>query len=258
MRKRAARACVKLAESGTPFPFQTRSIMCAAVSNQQACQLAYDGKLEELEALLVARPRDARIVDQDQRMPLHWACSSGREKIVDYLLRLEVPIDAKDDALWTPLMIASSAGHLGIVESLLKNSSSAVAMVNEQNEAGQTSLHYAASKGNCNIAEKLISHGADTNVRDRHKATPLHRAASRGHAKLVEILLEHKSHVNATDSNGDTPLHLACESDFGHIAHLLVKTGAQVKLQNNEENCPLDLATPNLAQSLAQAAGLTN
>ena len=64
MRKRAARACVKLAESGTPFPFQTRSIMCAAVSNQQACQLAYDGKLEELEALLVARPRDARIVDQ--------------------------------------------------------------------------------------------------------------------------------------------------------------------------------------------------
>ena len=125
-------------------------------------------------------------------------------------------------ALWTPLMIASSAGHLGIVESLLKNSSSAVAMVNEQNEAGQTSLHYAASKGNCNIAEKLISHGADTNVRDRHKATPLHRAASRqeqkigkktvshfffrGHAKLVEILLEHKSHVNATDSNGDTPL----------------------------------------------------
>ena len=82
-------------------------------------------------------------------------------------------------------MIASSAGHLGIVESLLKNSSSAVAMVNEQNEAGQTSLHYAASKGNCNIAEKLISHGADTNVRDRHKATPL-QSSFKARAKNYE------------------------------------------------------------------------
>ena len=36
-------------------------------------------------------PNEEHHVRCDQRMPLHW---SGR---VDYLLRLEVPIDAKDD-----------------------------------------------------------------------------------------------------------------------------------------------------------------
>ena len=32
-------------------------------------------------------------------MPLHWASSTGKADVVDYLLSLNVPVDARDDVV---------------------------------------------------------------------------------------------------------------------------------------------------------------
>ena len=61
-----------------------------------------------------------------------------------------------DDSGWTPLIIASSAGHIECVQLLLPLSPS----LNSHTHTGQTALHYAASKNRLAIAERLITAGA--------------------------------------------------------------------------------------------------
>lgn len=39
--------------------------------------------------------------------------------------------------------------------------------VNLKNNGGQTALHYAASKGRLKIAEALIAHGANINLKNK-------------------------------------------------------------------------------------------
>ena len=80
-------------------------------------------------------------------------------------------VDIKDDGGWTPLIIASSAGHMDIVQMLVEKG----AKVNEVTDEGRSPLLYAASKGRENIASFLLSHGADPNKGDKLGATPLHR-----------------------------------------------------------------------------------
>ena len=61
-----------------------------------------------------------------------------------------------DDSGWTPLIIASSAGHIECVQLLLSLSPS----LDSHTHTGQTALHYAASRNRLAIAEQLITAGA--------------------------------------------------------------------------------------------------
>jgi len=211
-------------------------------------QLAFDGKLDQLKVEIMADPKKAFQRFQDERQPLHWACSGGHHVIVEFLLnKCNVPVDDADDSGWTPLLISSSAGHDGIVASLLHKD----ADPNTKNANGQTALHYAASRNRFNIAEMLISHNAEIDAADfTTKATPLHRAASKGNMKIVQLLTEKKCQLDYADIEGNTSLHLACEEERTEVAELLVQLGASIKVQNKEEKTPLDLCPPYLKRRL--------
>lgn len=56
-----------------------------------------------------ANPRLAIQKDEDERLPLHWACSYNYLPIVELLVsRKDFDPDVQDGSGWTPLMIASS------------------------------------------------------------------------------------------------------------------------------------------------------
>lgn len=100
-------------------------------------------------------------------------------------------------------MIASSAGHVEMVEALISRG----AEVNATNHNGQSCLHYAASRDRLDVARVLLDKGAEVNARDKMGSCPLHRAASRGHVKMVQLLLSRPSiQLNPADSIGNTPL----------------------------------------------------
>ena len=211
-------------------------------------QLAYDGRIEDLQRELMVNPAKATMKFQDERQPLHWACSGGHDVIVDYLLCVcNVPVDDADDSGWTPLIIASSAGHENIVKILLQKD----ADPNKTTSTGQTALHYAASRNRFKIAEMLISCNCDINVADNTtSATPLHRAASKGNLKIVRLLLENNSKVDSVDIEGNTALHLACEEERTEVAELLHQCGASITALNKEKKSPLDMAPPYLKRRL--------
>ncbi len=56
-----------------------------------------------------ANPRLAVQKDEDERLPLHWACSYNHLPVVELLVsRKDFDPDIQDGSGWTPLMIASS------------------------------------------------------------------------------------------------------------------------------------------------------
>jgi len=220
------------------------------MSTDVICQLAYDGKLEELQTKLRTDLKLASKKFQDERQPLHWACSGGHDIIVEYLLNVcNAPVDEPDDSGWTPLIIASSAGRENIVKMLLDKD----ANPNNLTATGQSALHYAASRNRYRIAELLVASSAELNVQDQTSfATPLHRAASKGNLKIVKLLLENECNPNLKDVEGNTPLHLACEEERTEVAEILIQYGSSITLLNKEEKTPIELAPPYLQRRLGE------
>ncbi|KAJ7390163.1 26S proteasome non-ATPase regulatory subunit 10 [Desmophyllum pertusum] len=212
------------------------------MSRVEICSLAYEGKFNELKEKIDLKPSLATKLDENERMPLHWAASGGHTEIVKFLLDVGVPVDTKDDTQWTPLMIAASAGRDVIVSMLIGHG----ADVNSTNEGGQTCLHYAASRNRYEIAEVLLQSGAHVNVQDKTSAgTPLHRAVCRGHSKMVKLLLKQNANCDIQDAEGNTALHMACEEERAEIAVTLVENGAKPVKKS-----PVELANKGLARQL--------
>jgi len=110
--------------------------------------------------------------------------------------------------------------------------------VNEMDGGGYTALHYAARKGYNEIAELLISNGADIHSIKRI-GTPLHEACYGGHAYIVKLLLLEKVDVNAVMEYGYTPLLYATERGHKEIIKLLVENGAKTNVQDGDGYTPL-------------------
>ncbi|KAL1662697.1 ankyrin repeat-containing domain protein [Schizophyllum commune] len=75
------------------------------------------------------------------------------------------------------------------------------------------------------------------NVPDENTYTPMHAAASYGQLQVLEYLISRGGDVNVTDSDGDTPLYTVEDIP---TAQWLVSHGATVVRTNNEGLSPID------------------
>lgn len=91
----------------------------------------------------------------------------------------------------------------------------------------------AAADNKIEIVKSLIESGKyHPNSADPNGFTPIHAAASYGNIDLLNYLLTHGGDVNIQDSDGDTPLHHTESLD---VAKLLVqKFKANYKIKNND------------------------
>ncbi|THY48008.1 putative proteasome regulatory particle subunit [Aureobasidium pullulans] len=217
------------------------------------------------ESLLNANPKLAKLRDDDDRLPIHWAASYNRLPIVEILserkdfdpdVQVRDPIvlptfpkgregtrsdktHIKDGAGWTPLMIASSLKEAGPLIDLLLSKSADPTLVTS---TGATALHFAVSKSNLDTAKKLIANKASARVKDKRGQLPLHRAAAVGSVPMVKLLLENRSPVNGSDGDGCTALHHAVAEGHGDTAVVLLKAGAETDKRDNSGALALDLA----------------
>jgi uncharacterized protein len=117
---------------------------------------------------------------------------------------------------------------------------------NTQGRQG-TPLLAAAANGRLEIAEVLLEHGADLNIRDtKKKATPLLWATLKGHADLVNLLLDKGADLSAAElKTGMTPLLTAANQGNVEIARILLARGADIKNRDKEGRNPLVWAAYN-------------
>jgi ankyrin repeat protein len=111
---------------------------------------------------------------------------------------------------------------------------------------GYTPLLYvweAQSPAAGEIAELLIRHGADVNLRCGIAGqTPLGNATQMGRADLVKILLAARAEVNSADNRGTTALHIAAMVDQPEIITLLLSAGADPQARDAHGDRPIDVA----------------
>lgn len=151
----------------------------------------------------------------------------------------------------TALMTAVKAKDLRSVQKCLLDSKTPV---NEVDLDGFTPLLWAAREGMKEIAELLLSHGADPNHLDVWMgANAGHKAGYWGRTEVMKLLVKTKMDINARGlSNGYTPLHDAVSGNHFETAKILLGAGAKLDLLGHDGLTALDIAKANGNEAMIQ------
>jgi len=128
-----------------------------------------------------------------------------------------------------PIADAAMNGDRDGVKALLKKGLD----VNEAQGDGTTALHWAAIKGDAELAQMLIFAGANVRATTRMGAyTPLYLAAKGGHSGVVAVLLTAGADAKAVTSNGTTPLMIAAAAGDTKSITSLIENGADINAKD--------------------------
>ncbi|MFT4621712.1 MAG: ankyrin repeat protein [Myxococcota bacterium] len=142
--------------------------------------------------------------DSAGRTPLHHAlCPSPTEPVtagtcaaepraVAVLIDAGADLDARARDGWTVGQAAVAGGHLDLARRLVKPDQPGL-------------LHLAVGHGHAELAQWLVSGGADPNGRGAAGRTPLHAAVLGMQSPLVAWLLTVGARPSLTDDHGNTP-----------------------------------------------------
>lgn len=112
----------------------------------------------------------------------------------------------------------------------------------DRDKAGQTKLHKAAARNKLDDATFLLEECyADVNEADNAGWSPLHEAAIKGHAAMAEFLLSHGADVNVKGLDNDTPLLEATENGHTEVVRVLLRHGADPRVENSKGDTPKDM-----------------
>ena len=125
--------------------------------------------------------------------------------------------------------------------------------------AGDTVLHVAAAAHRRELAEPLVTRGADVRARNRRGAEPLHYAADgspgatfwdpAAQVDVITCLIGAGADPNAFDKSGVAPLHRAVRTRSSAAVAALLEHGADPLLPNKTGSTPLHLAVQNTGRS---------
>ena len=132
----------------------------------------------------------------------------------------------------SPLADAAMKGDKDAVKALLKQG----ADIGVPQGDGMTALHWAADRGDAELAQLLIYAGANVQAVTRIGLyTPLHIAAKSGSSAVVKALIEAGADVNAkSNPSGSTPMHLAAQAGSVEVINLLADAKADVNARESE------------------------
>jgi ankyrin repeat protein len=125
---------------------------------------------------------------------------------------------------------AAMNGDTTTIRTLIKQG----ADVNSAQGDGTTALHWAALKGNVELARMLLYAGANPRSTTRLGGyTPLLMASRNGDAAMIDALLSNGADVKDKTTTGVTPLMFAAESGHVDAVKLLLDKGADVNAKEN-------------------------
>ena len=131
----------------------------------------------------------------------------------------------------TAVADAAKRGDAAGVKALLAKGEDA----NAAQADGMTPLHWAAERGEAQMADALIRAGATTTAVTRlGQYTPLHLAARSGSGPVVRSVLKAGAKVSVETASGTTALHLAAASGSADAVTALLDAGADINVKERE------------------------
>ena len=142
------------------------------------------------------------------------------------------------DASGNPLLVlAIKDKSYAVIEVLLATKGMDVDLSNKQ---GETPLMMAAINGDLPLVKTLV-----LNYRaqlDHIGWTPLHYAASKGQLEVAQFLIANGALVDSLNLGGTTPLMMAVQSGNEYLVKVLLDKGANLQLRNNLGLSAIDIA----------------
>jgi ankyrin repeat protein len=218
-----------------------------------AVNLADDVVSMDAVRFLLEHGADVNSRKDDLCTPLHQVASYGEIELADMLLDFRADIESRNDEGKTPLHLSCERYPRNTGSPMARFLLERGANVDARDEDYTTPLLLAMDRNNKSyeVAQILLEHGAEPNVKTNGGKTPLHLLSEGGYlsmedyaldfAWLSRVLLEHGANVNAQDNNHATPLHLAIERVSFAVARILLERGAEPNVENNKGKTPLHL-----------------
>lgn len=124
-----------------------------------------------------------------------------------------------------PLGLAAFFGNKDTVVALLE----AGANVNQQSREAMkvSALHSSIAARRSDIAQLLLTKGANPNLPGQGGVTVFHEVAGTGQVDIAEMVLKHGGDVNAADDSGKTPLGYAVANNKDAMRAWLLANGAR-------------------------------
>lgn len=180
--------------------------------------------------------------DDDGVTPLHYAARCGSSAALDFMLTsaqqhgypIEGILKFLDEENRTPLHAAVDAGHIGVVEVLMKHGACPCSATGDQ----LPSAHLAVARGNLAMLQIFVSKygGCVLSVADKFGSTVLHKAVfSINSEPLVEFLLRKGCNPNQKDGEGSTALHLAASIGNEKAVRLMLAQNGDPLIKNMDD-----------------------
>ncbi|XP_059489715.1 uncharacterized protein LOC132204878 [Neocloeon triangulifer] len=200
----------------------------------------FNGQLENIQYLLCIDGVSVGKKGKNGKTALHNAASRGHIAVAEFLLSKGADVNARDDDNATPLTYAAFISNEKMCQLMVESGADLSAVNSGGNDAlhlacfngkfenvqyllglngfdlgkkgknGKTALHWAAIRDNIDVAEFLLSKGADVNARDDDNKTTLILAATSQNMRMCRLLVDRGADLSAVDSDGNDVLHLAC------------------------------------------------
>ena len=180
------------------------------------------------ESKQLAPPAESKSAQQVAEVPSQPSSTTIKKKPNNQYL--------KENGQFYNLSLAVRTGDIEYVKQALIKGENA----NAKNHR-ETILHCAARTHQTEIAELLISKGADVNAADGtiNGDTPLFHSIKKvysvskkkGHSEMTELLIKRGAEINYENLRGKTPLYKAIYWRNKETAELLIANGAEVNKQ---------------------------
>ncbi|KAK2147225.1 hypothetical protein LSH36_563g02078 [Paralvinella palmiformis] len=211
------------------------------------------GSIAFVSTMIEIRPYLMEEKDEYKANCLFYACASGSEKLVEYLLRKGVPRNVENIIGETPLHIAAMFGHLEVLNILSNHFFEIRGKLNKQ---GYNAMYYCSRFGDVDtlkhykekgfkidakaltIAAKyqqnevfdfILRETDDVNQgRDEEGRLALHYVVINGNVQAVNELIQKKADITLTDQYNRNVFHLAAEYGQRGVMEILIDEAKKI------------------------------
>jgi len=135
----------------------------------------------------------------------------------------------------SPIQFASQQGHIIVVKLLLKQN----IQIETKTSQGHTSLYLAILNGRTQIADLLVSKGANIKA-DQYLLNVVNENIT--DKDIIGYLVDHGANTEIKDAEGNTPLLIAVSNNNYPLVKFLTKAGAKIIHRNKLDQSALDIA----------------